>query len=1215
MATKGHPDEEDCGSPVADPTTGVRSGMNTSTVTSRIPRAKVASQDKTAVRPEESTRSVRHDHFTRQAKQQRKLQESVAMQSTGTLSLRTCSSSDKVQAEGAATQMSQSSPADDPTLSYNSGVEDDDGDTAVGTDMESETESDDTGNDNDSAGAAPRQEAQDLQHDIEVENGRVINPQQEESVHRLTKRKAEPRKVGPPLLPPIGDDDEELDMRPKRELGVLRFEEQGVKVEICTGDIAAQSTEVLVDAANSYLQPNSGVALALKRAAGPDYLRECRQAILDMGPIPVSECRTTSAGQLRARYVIHAVGVRAADCRAPQESHNKTVATVYNALREVDNLNAVSVALPAIGTGAFRVPFDIAAAAAAEGTLRFMEWREQTVSMLKLIRFVLPENEELVDAFERHFVRVFQLGKKSNKHADQSSDVQDRPLFGQHVVQHDTVSSKRQDGGSLSAAVPSPVDLQQLNAALQAMQQRVAAAERRIEEVREECSPTGSKAASHASAAHIRSSKGTSVKTSKLSVESVRCHNRTESHITSVSEQGSRVSAYVNSEAVHDSSSVAPTVSGMMHDDNTLIEYGNRLIPRWFVNDMLRAELREKTAKAEEAEARAAQAQRLLREGPDTGVKQPIRTPSMAERRDVETQTPAKVDVCITVQPPHDGDERIESRSARLTFVEHGRSKGRRSVGTTMSRQPSDQRKASFAVNRDKSVDSQGVQCNMESTAGQDTCKKEKNMSTGHKGQEKKQESTKKSDSARESKKPEKSKQGDGDDDPDDDSDDDKKKKKGKGQSFPKKKKAKVEKKKKKKVKKSANEKDDDDEDEEDEEERGDDGDDPDDPSDEDNDSDDDEDEPKAKGRYGMYQKNLRLSPYGGDAYVEQYLAQAQRTAHLAGWPRKTWGARVIAALEGKARRIITEDHLDQNMWPSFETVAKLLMDNFGSGASPGVFQMKLMRRRRRDKETLADLAQSILELVAKAHPSIKAKERRSLATVPFVSALTSKEQRVRVMASAPSTLNEALKVALAYENAEKCDPEHDESVAKKGGKVRAMKVASDSETEEARAQPKAVPDRTRTSPVKKNQKRKRGPPSAEQPCYACGGTDHFANNCPVGKNKANQATVSNPSHGKRGGNRGQGQLYAQVQRLTEAFESFQMAQMQSQGQQEPRSVGPRPQDSRERGACFNCGQVDHWRNNCPYPKRPYSGPPRSDQQGNGVSRGAPGQPQGSASQ
>jgi hypothetical protein len=42
---------------------------------------------------------------------------------------------------------------------------------------------------------------------------------------------------------------------------------------------------------------------------------------------------------------------------------------------------------------------------------------------------------------------------------------------------------------------------------------------------------------------------------------------------------------------------------------------------------------------------------------------------------------------------------------------------------------------------------------------------------------------------------------------------------------------------------------------------------------------------------------------------------------------------------------------------------------------------------------------------------------------------------------------------------------------------------------------------------------------------------------------------------------------------------------------------------------------VDHWRNNCPYPKRPYSGLPRSDQQGNGVSRGAPGQPQGPASQ
>jgi hypothetical protein len=381
---------------------------------------------------------------------------------------------------------------------------------------------------------------------------------------------------------------------------------------------------------------------------------------------------------------------------------------------------------------------------------------------------------------------------------------------------------------------------------------------------------------------------------------------------------------------------------------------------------------------------------------------------------------------------------------------------------------------------------------------------------------------------------------------------------------------------------------------------------------DSDDDEDEGEDESKAKSRRGMYQRNLRLSPYGGDAYVEQYLAQAQRTAHLAGWPRKTWGARVIAALEGKARRIITEDHLDQDMWPSFEKVAKLLMDNFGSGASPGVFQMKLMRRRRRDKETLADLAQSVLELVAKAHPTIKAKERQSLATVPFVSALTSKEQRVRVMATAPSTLSEALKVALAYENAEKCDPEHDEIVVKKGAKVRAMNVTSDSDTEDAQVQRKPAAGKDKTNQGKKNKRGGRSPPSVEQPCYSCGGTDHFAYNCPVGMNKADQATVSTSSHGKCGGDRGQGQLVAQMQRLADAFEAFQVAQVQSQGQQGPQSVGPR---TRDRGACFNCGQVDHWRNNCPYPKRPYSGTPGVDQQGNGVSRGANGQPQGSASQ
>jgi hypothetical protein len=171
MATKGHPDVEEIGSQVADPTTGVRSGMITSTVTSRT---KAASHDKTAERSDELTIRVQHDHFTRQAKQQKKLQESVTTQSTGTLTLRTSCSNDQVQTEDTATQMSQTSPADDFTLSYNSGVEDDDVDTAAGTDTVSETELDDTDNENDSAVGVPRQEAQGLQHDVEVDIEDVV---------------------------------------------------------------------------------------------------------------------------------------------------------------------------------------------------------------------------------------------------------------------------------------------------------------------------------------------------------------------------------------------------------------------------------------------------------------------------------------------------------------------------------------------------------------------------------------------------------------------------------------------------------------------------------------------------------------------------------------------------------------------------------------------------------------------------------------------------------------------------------------------------------------------------------------------------------------------------------------------------------------------------------------------------------------------------------
>jgi O-acetyl-ADP-ribose deacetylase (regulator of RNase III) len=67
----------------------------------------------------------------------------------------------------------------------------------------------------------------------------------------------------------------------------------------------------VVSAANGDLKPFGGVAAALSRRGGALYDRICKMAIRERGrPMPATNCCVTRGGELSARNVIHAVGVR-----------------------------------------------------------------------------------------------------------------------------------------------------------------------------------------------------------------------------------------------------------------------------------------------------------------------------------------------------------------------------------------------------------------------------------------------------------------------------------------------------------------------------------------------------------------------------------------------------------------------------------------------------------------------------------------------------------------------------------------------------------------------------------------------------------------------------------------------------------------------------------------------------------------------------------------
>ena len=114
------------------------------------------------------------------------------------------------------------------------------------------------------------------------------------------------------------------------------------------GDITELEVDVIVNAANKDLVLGSGVAGAISKKGGPEIQKECDQ----IGGTRVGGAVVTSAGQLKARYIIHAVGPRLGE---GNEDKNLSEAT-ENSLIVAESKQLRELAFPAISTGIFGFP-------------------------------------------------------------------------------------------------------------------------------------------------------------------------------------------------------------------------------------------------------------------------------------------------------------------------------------------------------------------------------------------------------------------------------------------------------------------------------------------------------------------------------------------------------------------------------------------------------------------------------------------------------------------------------------------------------------------------------------------------------------------------------------------------------------------------------------------------------------------------------------------
>jgi O-acetyl-ADP-ribose deacetylase (regulator of RNase III) len=171
---------------------------------------------------------------------------------------------------------------------------------------------------------------------------------------------------------------------------IKEIEIEGRKIRLIKGDITESSSDAIVNAANSYLKHGGGVARAIVKKGGEIIQKESDKIAF----VPVGDCAITSAGRLKAKAVIHAVGPRWGEGAEEKKLKN----AVRRVLHVASEKGFSSISMPAISAGIFGFPKDLCASIILNEIADFIKGDKDT--SIKEINLYLID-DELLSLFER----------------------------------------------------------------------------------------------------------------------------------------------------------------------------------------------------------------------------------------------------------------------------------------------------------------------------------------------------------------------------------------------------------------------------------------------------------------------------------------------------------------------------------------------------------------------------------------------------------------------------------------------------------------------------------------------------------------------------------------------------------------------------------------------------------------------------------------------